>query len=278
MWPLDLGRRNDVLRVGAHAVELWRWSGSGLTPVGRVALAERVSLYAPAPLGAALHALAGQLEQRRVAVVLESALAPVLLVDTGGMLTRREQLQALLRHRFGLAYGEPGVDVASWKVRTGHRFGDRFALGYALPPAVELVLTEAGGSATVDFAAWQPALDWSVARFDPARRWSRRAGWWVWPEQDRSLVIRLSEGRCEALNPASRLLVSTADILCAVAAEGAKLGVDAVTTPIGVGHWRLQERPVGQQTGIDVIAVEAEGKGARHPSSGADQALRAVAR
>src|SRR6185436_7764904 len=137
-------------------------------------------------------ALAAHVDGRRLSVVLESALAPVLLADTGGLLTRRQHVEALLRHRFGVAYADPGVDVASWKVRIGHRFGDRFALGYALPPAVERMLADVGRSAKLAYAAWHPALDWGLARFDPSRRWPNRVGWWIWPEQDRSLVARLA--------------------------------------------------------------------------------------
>ena len=120
----------------------------------------------------------------------------VILVAALGLLT---QVQALLRHRFGLAYGEPGADVASWTLRTDHRFGDRFALAYALPPAVERVLVECAQSTNRVFAAWYPALAWSLARFAPSRHWPMRLGWWVWPEQDRS-------HRGDAMSPVLRRL------------------------------------------------------------------------
>ena len=278
MWPLDPGRRGDVLRIGAHAVELWRGTASALASIAREALPERASLYAPEPLREPLLALAAQVEPGRLSVVLESAFAPVLLADTGGLLTRRQELEALLRHRFGLAYADPGVDAASWKVRSSHRFGDRLALGYALPASVEALLVEIGRSAKVEFAAWHPALDWSLARFDPSRRWPNRVGWWLWPEQDRLLLVRLAGKRFEALNPAVAPRVSTSEILRSVATEGTRLGLGADTAPIGVGHWHAHERPSGPDAGIGSFAVAAEDESAELACDRGMQRLPAVAR
>jgi len=262
VWPLELRRRRDILRIGAHAVELWRGFASALELVACEPLPRRASLYEPAALTEPLQALAGQVEGARVAVVLESAFAPVLLADTGGLLTRREHVQALLRHRFGLAYGEPGADVASWTLRADHRFGERYAVGYALPPAVERVLVEVARSAKLEFAAWQPALAWGLDRLDPGRRWPDRNGWWIWPEQDRSLVVRLAGRRAEALNPAASRCATMAEVRRSIATEGVRSGLDVETAPIGVGHWRLQERPTGDDAGVECFPV-APGEGSK---------------
>ena len=278
MWPLDLGRRGDVLRIGAHAVELWRGSSSALERVACEPLERRGSLYEAGMLAGPLHALAGRVERGRASVVLESAFAPALLADTGGVLTNRPQLQALLRHRFGLAYGGPGVDIASWKLRTDHRFGDRYALGYALPPAVELVLAEAAQSTKLVFTGWHPALAWGLDRFTPARRWPKRLGWWVWPEQDRSLVVRLVGGRAKALNPASLRCATAAEIQRSIAIEGVRFGLDPETCPIGVGHWQSHESPMGHDIRVQRFAVAAGVPAPGHTSAPGVRDAHAAAR
>lgn len=278
MWPLDLGRSSDALRIGAHAVELWRGSSAALECMAREPLPRRGSLYDAGALTGPLQALAGRVERGRAAVVLESAFAPALLADTGGALTRPQQLQALLRHRFGLAYGEPGADVASWKLRTDHRFGDRYALAYALPPAVELVLAEAAQSTKLVFTAWHPALAWSLARFAPSRRWPMRLGWWVWPEQDRSLVLRLAGGRAEALNPAAPRCATTAEWQRAIVVEGVRFGLAEDASPIGVGHWQPHEAPSGRDDRVQCFAVAAGLPTAAHAAAPETQEAQAVAR
>jgi len=278
VWPLDLGRHGDLIQIGARAVELWRGSSSTLELVAREPLPRRGSLYDAGVLTGPLQALAARVERGRAAVILESVFAPVLLADTGGVLITRSQIQALLRHRFGLAYGAPDADVASWKLRTDHRFGNRHALGFALPPAVELVLTETARSTKLEFTAWHPALAWSLARFAPSRRWPQGDGWWVWPEQDRSLLVRLARGRVEAFNPASPLRDTVAEVLRSIAIEGGRSGVEADARPIGIGHWQAHERPQGLDDRVRFFGVAGEAEASPvHASGRKAQELHAAA-
>lgn len=256
MWPLEFGRRDDVVRVGAHAVELWRGSSSGLARVAHEALPRRGSMYDVDVLSAPLQALAARIERARASVVLESAFAPVLLADTGGVLTNSPQVEALLRHRFGLAYGGDGTDVSTWKLRTDYRFGDRFALGFALAPAVDAVLAQAAQKAKLVFTAWRPALAWSMDRFRPSRRWPQRCGWWVCPEQDRSLLAFFRAGRVEGLNPASPHSDTVREIEQSIAIEQIRSGIDVGEQPIGVAHWHANDRPKGISDRVRWFPVE----------------------
>lgn len=256
MWPLDFGRDCDVVRVGAHAVELWRGFSSGLAMVAREPLPRRGSMYDVDVLAGPLHALAAHIARARASVVLESAFAPVLLADTGGVLTNSQQVEALLRHRFGLAYGGDGTDVSTWKLRTDYRFGDRYALGFALAPGVDAALSEAAQKAKLVFTAWRPALAWSMDLFSPSRRWPRRSGWWVWPEQDRSLLAFFRAGRVEVLNPASPHSATVRAIEQSIAIEGSRSGIDAEEKPIGVAHWHPNDRPKGVSDRVRWFPVE----------------------
>ena len=276
MWPLDPSRGGDIVRVGAHAVELWRGSSRGLAMVASEPAPRRGSMYDASAVAEPLHALAARIERARASVVLESAFAPVLLADTGGLLTNDQQVEALLRHRFGLAYGGEGADVSTWKLRTGYRFGDRFALGFALAPVVESLLSEVGQKSKIAFTAWSPALSWSLDRFSPWRRWPQRSGWWVWPEQDRSLLVFFRGGRAEVLNPASPGSDAVRGIEQAIAIEQIRASLDVGDRPIGVARWHAGDRPQGVSDRIRWFPVESMEMAALRAPARKTQDLRAA--
>jgi len=253
VWPLDRMRRRAVIRVGPDALELWATERAGLRLVGAERLARRGSLYDALPLGDALGALCKRLGCRRALLVLESAYAPVQLVDTGGALSSTSQLDALLRHRLELAYGIPGSDIGTWRVRTDHRFGRRQALAFALPKSVESALRDAERSFALVFDAWVPALAWSLDRFRPWRTWPAGTGWWGWPEQDRLLLAYVAHGRVEAFNPALRTDASIPAIRRAIGFERARSGSRCEASSIGIGHWA--DGAIAQQ--VDDLAQAA---------------------
>lgn len=257
MWRLDWGRATNLIRIGAQAVELWRGDRSVLTLVLQLPLPRRGSLYDADSLNEPLLALLARLDGEQASVILESAFAPVLLADTGGGLTSGTLVTALLRHRFGLAYAEHGVDIASWKIRTDYRFGDRYALGFALPPAVETVLVEVSSSAGIAFTEWRPALAWSLDRLNPARGWVKGSGWWIWREQDRSLIVRLDQGRVAVLNPAVQIGEAVSDVERSIATELVGSGIARDTGPIGVGQWQLHEDAFGSSQRLRLFSVTA---------------------
>ena len=279
MWPRNHFGRVDVVRVGAHAVELWR-GGHALEQVARVPLPRRGSLYDADALVEPLRAIGACSIGASVIAVLETAYVPVLLADTGGVLTHAAQIDALLQHRFGLAYGSPEHDATSWRLRWTHRFGDRHALGYGLAPEVEAALRKGAAGAGLAFTAWVPALAWGLERLSGRRR-AARCPWWVWTEQDRSLAVHTNRGQVDALDPALQGATSAAGVERVVAAAVARAelaGVGAASdaaASIGIGCWQASERPSGVSARTRVFTVAGDtskasaGVGSAHALGGA---------
>ena len=256
MWPLDAFVVQEVIRVGPLAIELWKGSTAGMGLVDRVPLAQRGSMYDVQQVVEPLRSLYDQLTRPRVSLVMESAYAPTLLADTGGSLWNAKQVETLLRHRFGLTYGSPDINVATWKIRTVHRYGERYALGFAMAPAVEDALRESATLAKIEFADWSPALAWALDRFSPLRKWPRRTGWWVWAEQDRCLVINISRGRFESLNAAVALPKSNEVLEQMIGAEEGRQGIGSAQSPIGYAHWSSEDRLAGTSERARDLSVE----------------------
>jgi hypothetical protein len=212
--------------------------------MSRVLLQARASAYDAASITTPIGTVASQVQRPRVLVVLESALCPVILADTGGVLWNAPQVEALLRHRFRLAYGGRGIDVSSWKLRTMYRYGDRHALGFAMPPAVEAALVDAARQAGVRFKAWTTAFSWGVDRCRPWRAWPKGIGWWAWAEQDRVLLGHFTRRRIDAIDPAIPLR-ALADGLCdLIESEQRRLGLAPNPEPLGAAVcWRFEEQP-----------------------------------
>lgn len=241
MWPLDGGRGKDVLRLGSNSAELWRAEGQSFDIVESQTHARRSSLYDTQPLAATLAALATRSTSRRATVIIESAFLPLMLVDTGGALWSDKQLEALLRHRFGLAYGGTSVNVAPWTFRSDYRFGERFALAFALPPTVKSVLNGAL-AAGWKFGEWTPAFSWSWSKW---RRRSPATGsqWWLCSEQDRTLLAHTTDGRANALHAALPRFSAEKQLMRRVDSEQLRSGVGSAQDPIGAVCWNANELP-----------------------------------
>lgn len=244
MWLLDRFREHHILRLGASAVELWRASPTGLCMASRVLLQARASAYESASLANSIGALVEQGRPAHALVVIESALCPVLLADTGCVLWNAQQVDALLRHRLRLAYGGPGIDITSWKTRAVHRYGDRHALGFALPPAVEGALLEAARLTGVAFQAWTTAFSWGFDRSRPWRSWARGTGWWAWGEQDRVVLGHFTRGRLDALDPAVPQRSFADGLPDLIESKQRELGLAASPATVGsVMCWRCEDLP-----------------------------------
>ena len=237
MWPLERSAPRELLRLGACAAERWLEGDAGLSLVASAALPEG-AVARLAALPTALRALYAQPAPGSVTLVLESAWLPLMLVDTGGSLRESAQVEALMRHRFGLVHAERDTAISEWDVRIDHRAGERWALGYGLAPAVRQALDAAQTELNLRCAALTPAWSWGWQRVRPDRPWRGKSGHWVWPEQDRMLLGRFEAGRPVGLNPATRLCASTAEVEQAIAAEALRVGLPPGALPIAVAAWQ----------------------------------------
>jgi hypothetical protein len=158
------------------------------------------------------------------------------------LLWKSAQVDALLRHRFRLTYGGPETDVDSWHVRTDFRFGERFALGYAMAPSVRAALTDQSVSKRLAWQAWAPSFAWALEQLKPSRRWPRRTGWFGWAEQDRMLLAHFEGGRITALHPAAPLECSAAALESLIDSRAKRSGLDAGGNAC-VGVWDARGLP-----------------------------------
>ena len=236
MWPLERDATRDCVRIGRHAVERWQAAPAGLMLAARQPLATASSDQGD-PLGSAVRLLYMDPPRGAVKLVVESAWLPVVLVDTGGVLWTRTQVEALVRHRLGLLYEDADDPVTAWQVRTDHRPGDRYALGYGLPRRVEESLMKAARELDLRCAALLPAFTWGWHRLRPDKRWAQRTGWWLWPEQDRLLIARVARGRLAGLNAGAAPSDDPVVMERLIAAEGVRLGTGSPDDPLGWATW-----------------------------------------
>lgn len=172
-----------------------------------------------------------------ITLVLESAWLPVMLVDTGPTLLRAAQVEVLARHRFGLQYSDGADPVAGWELRIEQRAGSRQALAYGLPPRLKQTLVDAARTLGLEWAALTPGLAWGMERLRPARAWPRSVGWWLWPEQDRTLVARIESGAVVGLDAGAPPATDEPDLLRLVEAGGVRFGIESTTDPVAAATW-----------------------------------------
>jgi hypothetical protein len=201
-WIRRLAGSRQVVRIGANAVELWQVAGSSHERVAHRALEERVSLYSAGELSEALEVTAGSIRGRLADLVVESALAPVLLVRMGAF-WRPKHVLALLRHRLNESFSDAPEPIASWDLRAAHRAGDAVALAYGLPSEMKALIEASLKRAGRRVASIEPALHWSLRTARPWREWSGGSGMWIWREQDRSIVAMLDSGRVKWVHQAA---------------------------------------------------------------------------
>lgn len=225
MWPFE--RQRDVLRIGKLAVELWGREAGGLVKRRGVTIEGSVDLR-----GAVQLALEGESPTRApVDVVVESAWMPVLLLEPGPQLLRREHVEALLRHRLARVYDERSEAVSNWALQLDHRPGEAYGLGFGLPPSVRAAI-EAGAQASGrPLASLQPAMQWARRVAKPCE------GWWLWLEQDRAVLAWLERGRVAALHAAADIPRDAAALACLVRIEAARAGVGTPEAPVLLSGW-----------------------------------------
>lgn len=239
MWLLE--RRRDVVRIGRAQVEWWACEPEGLVlraqqPLDGAAVGDVAALEAALSQVLDRTGADGSLRKPspRLDAVLESAWLPVLALDIGQALWSRRQLEALLRHRLGQLYGER--EVQAWDLQLDHRAGDAHGLGYGLAPVVKQAVDRAVAAAGVRLASLQPALAWGWQRLKTHRR-RRRTGWWLWLEQDRSLVGRVECSRLSLLNAGAPVPCDGAQALRLIEIEAVRQGVSETQLSGVVAGW-----------------------------------------
>ena len=217
-----------------------------------------------------MRALLRAAKARVTTVLLESALAPVMLVDTGGALWSEAQVDGLINHRFELAHGGPRSTISTWRFRSDQRFGQRYFLVFGMAPAVQAALDAALAEGDVTGTAIEPAFAWGLRR---ARRcWGGIGGrgWLIWPEQDRKLVARVRRSHVEWLNPAGFLKtdagVTAADLEQAVSREFIRLhatetlgDTETVNEQVILAAWHSNEAAGAFSGRVSVLALGSDG-------------------
>lgn len=232
-----------TVRVGILRVELWRAHGAGVL---------RTTLQQPwaVDIGNPLRALTAALEvvlaaakaagARSIDLVVESALLPVMLIDTGKPWLGRRQLEILARHRFAQLYDDRGLAgdpdtlidaTAAWSLRVSHRPGDGVALACGLPGRLRHILDHTAAAAGLTVAGMQPALAWGWQALARRRRdcgldASAVLGW-IWCEQDRSIIACWRRDTLVTLNTGADLPSDLIACEALLDTESLRRGLDA---------------------------------------------------
>lgn len=276
MWPLK--RQADVVRVGRDRVEYWTGSAHGLALRGKQALdcAEGPGASAlAAGLGTLLQTVssvqgepsATHAVKRAIDVVFESAWLPIMLIEAGDSLWSRKTLEALLRHRLAQLYKDASHPVAAWDLQLDYRPGNVRCLGYGLAPSIKQATVDTAAAADLRLASLQPAFAWGWQRLGPQVRRSRR--WWLWLEQDRSLVCHFDErAQLDALNTGAPMAEDTAQCLRLIEIEALRQGLPAQELHGSVVDWReAPYLPGGAGDRVTRVSVVAAGAAASSPAT-----------
>ena len=238
MWLFDKLGPRDCVRLSRDAIERWVGVSGGMKLAASHAL-DGAGLPQPSTLLAVLRAMYPTPHRAGVDLVLDSTWLPMLLVDTGGVLWSRPQVEALVRHRLGLLYDDGAAKVSTWNLRVDHRAGERYALGAGLPQDLRQSLSNAAREVGLRGAVLTPAFHWGLQRLRPSRGWPGRTGWFVWLEQDRAIVSRFDRGRLTGFNAGAPQCEDADDVERLIQTESCRLGIEAKREPVVVGAWGM---------------------------------------
>jgi hypothetical protein len=257
VWPLD--PKADVLRVGRQSVERWAHVSGGLRLQGQRSLSGG-SMLTASELSEALGSLFSDgiaPRRRRTHVALESCWLPVMLIPLGDSLWSRRQVGSLMRHRVQDVYGSSDAR----EIVVQFRAGDSLALGYALSGDVRGVLEDSLSRVHVSPVSLQPACAWGWKHLAKHRK-TMRQGWWVWLEQDRSLIAWTERGRWTSLNAAAPVLRTTEELRPILSYEGVRTGTDDAPVGCIVAGWEpAQAPPVVDDCRVSWLTVVSSASG-----------------
>lgn len=233
-----LGWRSDlVMRLGARGWESW-WQRR---PKPLTGSAQAAGLAGD--LTDPIQHLRSQLQLRlqeanalpQVTVVLDSAVAPMMLLDTGLSVLSEPIVRAHAQNRLHAVHGGLAAEPSSLELRVDWNAGERFGLEYGLSAHLLAQLRFAVAEQGAHLKSVVPGFAWGMARLRPWRRWPRGTGWWVWREQDRQLVARITAGRVTALHPALPLAKDFEGVRTQIRVESLRWGTPSDSAPIAVG-------------------------------------------
>lgn len=248
MWPFD--RRTTFIVAGRHRAERWTDERTGFAHLASQPIAFDGSQRA-ASLSDVIRKLlaAGTNERSRgpVHVILESAWLPVFRLDLDASLWSGPKLRALLRHRLALHHGAEGADESELMI--DYRPGETMAWGFALPRPVKQAVLAGAADTGHSVTSIQPSFAWGIDRW-MGKQVGRGTGWWLWLEQDRSLVGHVADGRIAAFNPGAARIDDAAGWQRLRRTESVRLGVDGADQRACIGGWLTSEsslRPGGME-------------------------------
>jgi hypothetical protein len=227
--------------AGRQRAELWSHGPGGFSCTGDKLITVDGGTALPS-LATALQELfkvaKAQPGGRAVHVVLESAWLPVMGIDLGDTLWAKHKLQALLQHRLVQLHGPD--QAGGWDLQLDHQAGDALAQGFGLAREVKAAVLAGAATTETTVASIQPAFAWSMDRWLPGAR-RAKAAWWLWCEQDRTLVAHVQRGRVAALNPAAPPVRNAEDCRALIACESIRLGSGAANALAWIGGWHLSQ-------------------------------------
>jgi len=242
VWLRD--RPQEIVRVGRLAAERWTGTRRGLMLVD----SQPLKAATPEALSSGIAALFAQPATAPVLLALESCWIPSLLVDTGGLLWSAAQARALFVHRLSHVYGDAAEPVDEWALRLDFRPGERFVCGYAMPAGVQEAVRRAGEAGSVRWRAVVPAIAWGSERLDPPDVVRGKSFWWAWPEQDRSLLVRIERGRWRGLHAGLPAQADATVLLAEARAQAWRLGCD--DAPVVAAQWLAAARLPARVDGV----------------------------
>lgn len=229
MWPLEPQRH--LVLVGRQRAELMVPTPAGFSLLRHESF-EPDTAPDPQALQTVLGRLFGSGDLRNgrglmapgVDVLLETAWLPAVLLNVGAAVLSAPKIQNLLRHRLRQIQGDAGQRNGEWTLLTDYRAGDALTLGYGLPSQTREAVVQTASAAGVKLASLQPAIAWG--RRHLRREFNdARAHWWVWSEQDRSLIARTEAGQVQTFNAGGAVVLDAAQCERMLAVESLRQGL-----------------------------------------------------
>ena len=119
-----------------------------------------------------------------------------------------------------------------------------------------------------------PALAWGMERLRPNKALLGPTGWFAWPEQDRTLLVRLASSEVIGFNAGAPRVSDEASLLRLIDAESVRLGVESTSEPVVAATWSPVQRAA--RSGERFIWRDARAQGPLSIVRGPSTAMKRV--